>query len=990
MNKKIQTRLKNSYCFTLFVFISIQFSFAQLDTTAREKITILQGLIAEAEQENIDVTKEKMSVRVAEVFLEFANWDENNTSINTDFFSKVSVYKNKASEMAGLLPDFERDEVILLLDEAIANIKLLKSGELVRKDIPQVDWSKVSIVDGKLKHNNDPVFLADYTWKPNVDNLNEYFGDLDGLFVTPGNVINESGTMRGALINKINELNANTTSIGTVFLNQRNPPGWAKNKYDNFLDGGTLYTHYDIDHPGAREMQSLLMAGVAPLLKGQNYAGLGYMLTNEPHWNTVAGAWESHAVSNYTKEKFKTWLATKHGNIATLNSLWNKSFASFADITITIPMQENLRGTPIWYDWMRFNMVRVTEWFTFLRDEIHKHDPNANTHVKVIPGMWTGSKRDHGLDFEAITKLTSVIGNDAAAHNSLMWGPTEEWESRYSFYWRELSLSYDFFRSVSPNKPNFNSEGHFLSTTRFRDLYLKPSYARAVYWLAFLQGLDAVQTWLWARQENLTIKPEAGSGYAGALGQQPRILNEVTSTMMDLNAHSNHISALKNLKQSIRLFYSETSAINKSTYMNDVFELYESLYFEGSSIGFATQNILNEQSKDLWEVVLVHKTEYVTEAEITALQSYLDNGGTVIIDGASLLKNEYDKDHTISLTQSNGTLITSGSVSDMSSQALSIIDSKNKSPFITLSETNVVGQKGCLWKSYKDSTGKHIISIVNIGKGEAQVELGLKGTTDNIACLNLLTGQNMPASFTMKAEDVLLLEVKKEAVGDDAISIEVIGETCPDKNNGQVKVLAKVSGNFIVKFNGNSMNFTDEVLIEDIIPGNYSICVTNTDTNIEQCYEFSVDEGEAITGKTSVKPGKVLINIYTGTPPYKVLINGNTVIETMSSSFDVAVKSGDEVQVKTKADCEGELNESIDGVVSLYPNPTSGDIEVVLPLIKKPVVIEVYNSYSQLIMSDEYLVKNGRVKLNIKDKPEGIYVVVVRLNEPKVLKIIKK
>ncbi len=42
---------------------------AQLDTTARDKMVELNSLITQAENAGLDATKEKMTIRVAEVFL---------------------------------------------------------------------------------------------------------------------------------------------------------------------------------------------------------------------------------------------------------------------------------------------------------------------------------------------------------------------------------------------------------------------------------------------------------------------------------------------------------------------------------------------------------------------------------------------------------------------------------------------------------------------------------------------------------------------------------------------------------------------------------------------------------------------------------------------------------------------------------------------------------------------------------------------------------
>ena len=749
--------IKYLLCFLLSLTL-FQNSFGQLEKTAHEKIKTLNALIKLAEKKGLDASKEKMTVRTAEVFLKYANWDEKNIEENTSYFSNVRTYKSEAKKYAEALPDYERSEVNIMLDEAIETIKLVNSGDIVRKPTPIIDWSKLTIDKNQIMHDNKPVFLSDYTWKPRVDELTEYFGNLDGVFLTPSHVINKKGAIKPTLLNELK--NKPDGQFGTVFMNHKGVPKWAKESFPDIEIGKRLYTEYDIDNPGTRFLQSSLLSQTVPLMKGKKYTELGYLLTNEPHWNTIADTWATGTVSKYTKEKFYNWLLKKHQCISNLNAVWGTNFSSFKNVVIEIPINENLHGTPIWHDWMRFNQHRVTEWFTFLQDEIHKYDPNAKTHIKVMPNLWTENKRDHGLDFEALVNLTGVIGNDAGSHYSLIWGKDDEWTERYAFRWRELSMAYDFFKSVSPNKINYNSEVHYLSTVRFRELYLRPSYARSVYWLAHLQGMNAGQTWFWARKEDGSVRANGEKGYAGSNNQQPRIINEVASTMMDLNGNSEDITALQSLEKPWRIFYSETSAINKKSHMDDQFKIYESLYFEGASVGFATENIIKNQDNKLWETIIVYKTEFVTDDEFNTLQSYLNNGGTVLIDAISLSKNEYGIARSKTLTEGKGQLHHLNSIEALAKKAIEIVAASNRLPNIILNETNVLNKKGCLWKAYTDVNGRHVISIVNLGKEDAEVTLSSKNNSKKVTCLNLLNGQKLESNFKMKPEDVLLLEVK--------------------------------------------------------------------------------------------------------------------------------------------------------------------------------------------------------------------------------------
>ena len=986
---------------TIVVLLCIQYSgFAQLEQTAQDKIIELESLITQAETNGIDVLKEKMTVRTAEVFLEYANWDENNKTINISYFSKVSIFKNNASTLAAELPDLERSEVVLMLDEAILRTNKLINGDIIRKPSPKVDWSKVALDGNNIVFNGKPVFLNDYSWKPSLPKYTEFFGNKDGVFITPNDVYNNSGAIKSSLLTKIND--KKTGTFGFVFLNHKGVPAWAKTKYGpNFNMREDTFTGYDIDNPGAREMQRFLLEGTVPLMKGTKYTGLGYMLCNEPHFYTTKDGtkdvWASGPVSEFSKIKFRSWLQTKHASIADLNALWGSTFTSFDNVTIAIPIEKSFRGTAKWYDWQRFNMDRVTEWYQFLKDEISKYDPEAKVHLKLIPSMWSGNSRDHGLDFEALTDLSGIIGNDAASHNSYMWGAKQEWENRYNFEWREMCMSYDFFKSVSPNKINFNSEGHFLSTTRFRDLYLKPSYARMSYWLAYLQGLNVMQTWLWAREEdssgNMSIKASAGNGYAGSNNQQPRIVNEVAATIIDLNAHSEHISALQNARKSIRIFNTNTTPINRDNSMDDTFHLYESLFFDGLSIGFATENIIKKQSNTLWDVILVYKTDYVTDHEFNALQQYLDGGGTVILDAASLNKNEYGQARSANLnTNKGGTIMSASSVSEFAAKAKNIANTKKRFPNITLAETNDLGLKGCVWKAYTDVNGKEIISIVNIGKTAASLNLGLKGETKAIICKNLLTGEKLNANFTMNPEAVLLLEVREKTVEDTIFSVTVTGERCADTNNGEINIIADLEQEYTVSLNSINTEFAKEITLKNIAPGSYDLCISVKGKTFKQCYRLEVEKATKVLGKSSLISNKISINLERGTAPFSVEVNGKKVYETYSNSFVLDVNHGDLVQVKSSIACEGVFESNVDfmGTIKSYPNPTNGIVEFMIPTVKKEIGIHLYNIQSQLISSKMYPIVSGKVQMNLEHIPAGIYIAKLMLDKQVNIKIVKK
>lgn len=730
-----------------------------LQEKAKTKITALQKLINTAEKAKLDASNEKATLRTAEIFIKYANWDEAHKAENEKYFALAKPYKAKAKQLAEDLPDFERTEVNLMLDEAIANINNLITGKIKRKPTTKIDWTKLAIKGNQIVFNGKPVFLADYTWKPKDPQLQEFYGQLDGYLLTPSQVVDEKGTLSPKVLSELKAKPAG--KFGSIFMNHKNPPKWALAKDPNFTVGERNYTAYDIDNPLARTIQANLLKGTVPLMARKNYSALGYLLTNEPHWFTAKGVWATGEVSEFTKAKFRDWLKTKHQNIAVLNKLWASNFTSFDDVKITIPIDKNLQGQPIWYDWVTFNSVRVTEWFNFLKTNINKYDADAKVHIKVIPKHWTENARDHGLDMEDLVELSGVIGNDAGAEQSLMWGK-EDWQDKYVFHWRELAMSYDFFKSVSPDKINYNSEAHFLSTVKFRDLYLKPDYARAVYWMAYTSGMNAAQTWYWCRNADGSVQSKVDKGYPGSVMQQPRILSEVTTTVMDLNRYSEEIAAFQNVKKPIRIFYSKTSAINKKEHMDDVFSIYEGLSFDGVPLGFVTPKIIATQNNKDWGTILVSQTPFVTINEFNALQKYLNNGGTLIMDSESLTKDQYGKPLNQTLKAGKGKLMMANSLADMKAKAYEVLATQNLLPELNITETNSSGRKTCIWKTIKTKDGKIILSLINVGLNDASLKLALKGASNGVVCTDLLTGTTVSSEPVLKPNQVYFVSIAKK------------------------------------------------------------------------------------------------------------------------------------------------------------------------------------------------------------------------------------
>ncbi len=760
---------------------------------ARTKLKTLQGMMQKARDKDIDVTREETIVWFSEQFLKFANWDEANPEAIEAAFGYERYYAPDKKRLAAELPDFERKKVIEILDKGIEVLGQELAGEIKRRPVNKVDWQNTYAGDNMFISNGKPIFPYDYFSKTvgqpltNEDIYNDHLGALyhggENLYPVDHDrainsfLLNEDGTFDAELMKEVTDIP--DTNIGFLLYWSMGIPEWVEAKEPEIRVGRSLFTGFDIDNPLARDVWGKIIRETGRLTKGKKVTELGYILANEPHWFSEKDHWtyrfqEMNDISSYTLKNFQVWLDQKYaGDIARLNSNWETNFASFDKVDIEIPIDTALQGKPIWFDWNRYNMDRVTKWFAFMQDELHSVNPDADTHIKIMPRMFMYNGRSGGIDTEALSELTTMVGHDAKALGSpnIRPGKSSKWIEKYAYYWGGVGMFHDFMESVAPNKINVNSESHFLSSGQWRDMDPRESYVRSVYWLATLQGMDANMGWFWARDPDGSpedrlegelnfFDPGLAGAYAGSNNMQPHVSNEVTQVMFDLNSFSEEIIALREQRRPLRLFYSETTAINTENYMTNGFEFYEQFFFEGFPVGFATKNIIEKQDNDNWDAVVVYQVSHVTDGEFAALQSYLNGGGTVILDSEnSLSLNEYGQKRATKLQAGKGKLIVMENGSDAADiKQVALSEIQDGMPDIMLTENNGVDHKTTTWRVVKQADGSYLVNVLNLGHNPAKLKLTLKGT-EQLDILDLMTSNPVDSSFELESEGVLLLQV---------------------------------------------------------------------------------------------------------------------------------------------------------------------------------------------------------------------------------------
>lgn len=254
------------------------------------------------------------------------------------------------------------------------------------------------------------------------------------------------------------------------------------------------------------------------------------------------------------------------------------------------------------------------------------------------------------------------------------------------------------------------------------------------------------------------------------------------------------------------------------------------------------------------------------------------------------------------------------------------------------------------------------------------------GVADHLdACLET------PEGAAVNASGCMLLAV-------DNFSIEAIGESCPDTNNGQIIIASEVPYEFLATINGTDYEFSNSLNVEELAPGAYNICISLAGQAFEQCYALELAAADNLSGKALSGIGKLDISIEQGTAPYNVMVNGQPAFETFARAFSVSVQAGDYVEVISGKACEGSFSKIVEGVLAnaAFPNPTTGIFELALPGPFTEIRIEVFSMHSQLMSSATYPVAGGKVLLDISKLPDGVYLIKPRLQNPQTFKIVKQ
>jgi beta-galactosidase len=726
--------------------LSSESQYASDISQIKSKLALLENAVTSAREKGIEVSYEQVTLTTAREFLLAIRWDITHPQILTRIVSKYEwLDKKQAPDLAAAIPKQEVSETLTILDYALAELAGTQTNSASLRMIPATEGPGLDLSQDFCRLGNRPVFLSSFIWMPDDEKLNDAFGRLPSLYLTLKNLQEEGLKVRPDILDGMERRVEDYGRCGVafeVFLDQ-NPPAWAAAKYPEIVKGRRQFIGYDIDNPKVREMWQKYLAQVAPLISKNSHGLAVYMLANEPNWFTTKESWSTGPVSDYTFQKFHKWLASEYqSNIGSLNKNWGTQFASFDAVHMDIPMSRVMKGSAIWYDWCRFNMDRVNEWFVFLKAEIRKNDPQALCMIKPVTDQWydTRNERDGGLDYESFAAdIEDVCGADTAADapldNRFRRFKNPEWAARYVCGWESQSMYYDFLKSLAPKKIIFDCEYHAFSAGDWRALSVDPRYVRTILWLAHLHGMGMNLAWYWPRQRDGEIPKKDANAFFGSTGMQPQTVDAYGRTMKELNVFAPEIAALSRAPRPVRLFYSTDSEIQSPSFVQASARAYESSYFLGTPIGFVTSKMMAASKvpdMKTYPVLIVPSATHVSDDTIVQLKRYVESGGTIVVFGGDALA--YDEHGH--LRDTNVLTFLDNAVRINLNETVESIATRLESLF---KETSFGRRIVCRDQDGKIPWGVHYVSVkqgenllvymVNVGKESKTVSLSSGGKT---------------------------------------------------------------------------------------------------------------------------------------------------------------------------------------------------------------------------------------------------------------------
>ncbi|TLU64333.1 hypothetical protein FE810_12080 [Thalassotalea litorea] len=850
-------------------------AFSDLQTQLEQKSQQLDAKVAEAKALGLTTDYAQVSQTTIRLFKDvFAPWDRANPQQVQAMYNAKNFSQNDPVGATGL-PFDELADAIEVADAAIAELQQQIDGDISLTNAP--DLSQGTLVQDKdfYRLGDNKVIASKFFWQPKDEDISQAFGRGGEVYYSVQDLQNDSALNNWRRINFQQRIDAEKTANRTpiqFFLGHIVPQNsWLRDQYPQaFASGTRLFTDYDIDNPNVKQwIDTTLELQLTPGLELLGDRERVHMLANEPTFSIRAGGVNAYrGLSDYTYAKFADWLAAKYSDISKLNQQYGTSYSSFEQAidAYAIPLSMSLQGSAVWYDWNRFNMDRVNDWFEYLHTSVHSVDPLAKTHIKIMGerSLYT-QYHDEGLDFEAIANLVDMPGVDSQMSSfDAQWDVrhAQDWRQRYSLEWRSQAMMLDFFKSITPDKLYYDSEWHGLSGARWRDFHMSAEFTRAAIWLAVTQGTANFTSWVWNRKDDGSIDTRAD--FIGTSVTQPIQLDAYGRAFKEINAHGNQVTNLVPKQRNLMLYFSQDTAIQDPGYTQQMSLVYEALKITNIPVGFVTPKTLSQLNANE-QTLVIPPTSFISDTDYQALVDYVSADNSALVVGLAQSFGQTEQGQNRSTIDAFAKAVHIPA-SDVLTMATEITDLYQNRYAATVKITATAAQTaleepvfGVLTNQYFDEgLQRQVMSLINTSQQALQIQLATDtGTPQQIT--NIINAKTLTSGFTMQPMDVLLLSVDTQTVTTHipvtAVELSAAQTTLDIGNTLQLvaNIIPQDATNQTFTWqseNTNVLTVNATGLVTAVAEGSSRITVTSNDGGFSAYVDIQVNAASGSGGNT--------------------------------------------------------------------------------------------------------------------------------------------
>ena len=226
--------------------------------------------------------------------------------------------------------------------------------------------------------------------------------------------------------------------------------------------------------------------------------------------------------------------------------------------------------------------------------------------------------------------------------------------------------------------------------------------------------------------------------------------------------------------------------------------------------------------------------------------------------------------------------------------------------------------------------------------------------------------------------------------------------TCNGKQNGEIEISAIAVFDYEVEISGSNgyyRSFTmsnQELLIQNLTPGTYQICIMERISSFQTCYTTEINEPLPLNVTSKINKSNKIISLnFEGGKKYIVNINGKKFITKENEKDFNLAKGLNIIEVSTSLYCQGTHKEYIyiDTKSQIYPNPSADNLNILVGGDSLHSEIDIIDTFGNIVYSKKIKLDfaSRYFKLDISMLPIGNYFLKIHSNSGfETIKFIKK